>query len=141
MSEIIYRAFVGGSIGEPFNPFSPEFMATGGTFPDGAIFMRYLNLNDNKGQRIYDADILEWHVVYKQNGYEPQKYVYRGVVNDYGHYTAIKAFWCDKESFDTVWIPKKARNIFFDAEVSWGRERTDAIEVIGNIYQNPELLK
>lgn len=62
---IKFRAWVkGGFMGEPFNPFDPEFLETGGTFADGTIFMQFAEETYSDGTDVYEGDIYEYDYEY-----------------------------------------------------------------------------
>lgn len=93
--------------------------------PESEIFMQYTGLKDKNGKDIYEGDIVkEWIKRYdleKPEG-EDTYYEFRTSQIIYsGH-----GFWVKDESFG------------WEGEDLWD---WDNLEVIGNIYQNPELIQ
>ena len=81
--------------------------------------MQFTGLYDKNGKEIYEGDILSWSMYYK-NSYMAKLVDRRNKI--------VK--WCDEK---TAWI--------LDDERTWNLGIYDDIEVIGNIYETPELLK
>lgn len=82
---------------------------------------QFTGLEDNNGKEIYEGDILDC-TVFDFNGNDKQ---YR-----------VKIEWCYTEFCGFV-IGKGG--VWWNLHFLW--EQDDEIEVIGNIYDNPELLK
>ena len=85
--------------------------------------MQYTGLKDKNGTEIYEGDIIRTHenriqkVIWHNNGFKLEykfKRSYRG---------------------ESYWETRK------DIELSESNDKRWGIEVIGNIYENPELLK
>ena len=88
---------------------------------------QYTGLKDKNGQKIFEGDIFEIEeneaigvVVFEKGAYRIKIYGYREVLYEYGYDTGSWDYWAT-EDFDMYYI--------------------DQMEVIGNIYDNPELLK
>jgi uncharacterized phage protein (TIGR01671 family) len=85
-------------------------------YPNRVILMQYTGLHDKNGKEIYEGDIVsEWF--YPDFGIEKTRF--EGIV----------------EWFDSGWFVK-TKNV---GEISL--TDTAEIEIIGNIYENPESLK
>lgn len=80
--------------------------------PDGPIYMQYTGLKDKNGVEIYEGDIIEWDVDE------------RSVVG-----------WSDESAW---WGINKGIFLGYKDTLFVVSKRS---EVIGNIYENPELLK
>lgn len=93
---------------------------------DTAILMQYIGLKDSNGKKIYEGDILELTITSRSDGSQRKPYnlvvVYK---NGAFVYQYIQGGW--KESNFYSHIDNFAGNVTF--------------EVIGNRYENPELLK
>ena len=93
---------------------------------ENEAFMQYTGLHDKNGKEIYEGDIL--------GGY-PHATVWVEYANDWG---CFEACWDEDYSLDVGYkaIKKESQllaNALLDCKDKW--------EVIGNIYENPELLK
>lgn len=83
--------------------------------------MQYTGLKDKNGKEIYEGDIVETHGYKKELGGEAEIYPIRSAVE-----------------FDTgLWSEQG----FIGSGFTWSHGYDDHREVIGNIYENPELLK
>ncbi len=80
--------------------------------------MQYTNLKDKNGVEIYEGDILTKNPRYKY------KVIYR---DEWGKYVLQALFWSEKED--------RERPIYLAIM------QCPRMEVIGNIYETPELLK
>lgn len=59
MSRVIkFRAFSNGKMGETFDPFDSQFLASGGTFDRDAIFMQFAGMLDRDAIEIYEGDVV-----------------------------------------------------------------------------------
>lgn len=80
------------------------------TFND-IVLMQYTNLNDREGQEIYEGDIVEWI--------------------GFSEIEKMQVYWRNG-----AWY----FNRFECNNVDWNSVDTTKIKVIGNIFENPELL-
>ena len=89
------------------------------------ILMQYTNLKDRTGKEIYEGDVV-------RIGYTRDNYVFDNI--GYVYYSIDRAMFyiaeLRKEQFNIGSITKNTIN---------GKDKI--FEIIGNIYQNPELLK
>jgi uncharacterized phage protein (TIGR01671 family) len=95
---------------------------------DDLALMQFTGLEDRKGKEIYEGDLLksiENYELYRIDSLVP--------AHCHAHATNV-AFW-----YDGKWNPRKitASHHNNDDWMSW----PEMYEVIGNIYENPELLK
>ena len=91
-----------------------------GVFPNLKL-MQYTGLKDRNGVEIYEGDILEM---------AEQSLLRFEVVYDAGHM-----------AFMRKWIDKRVPATRCKGEMEHLSANTDFLEVIGNGYENPELLK
>ena len=89
-----------------------------------AILMQYTGLKDRNNNEIYEGDILEI-----TGNYNPGKYIV--MWDDYRVAWWGKSIKCDKRE-------RQHDDDYYQLLGSWQDEIT---EVIGNIYENPELLE
>lgn len=108
--------------------------------PNNYILMQYTGLKDKNGKEIYEGDI----VTGQYSHYDPLQDAYiedekmGGIVFFNEHKWSFKAIQhlCDKDR------EGKMRYFdLFDEKLHWGGQRFGDMEVIGNVYENPELLK
>lgn len=108
------------SMGMPFEPFDYEFMASGGTFPLGTVFMQFTGIKDKNGNEIYEGDVV----------------ILTDLDDESTHTTYVK--WMDG-GFTLEWD-----YAFEDGSditlIGWATEYV-SVEVIGNIFENADLLK
>ena len=88
---------------------------------DPSDLMQFTGLKDRNGKEIYEGDIIKYHYFYFADGSEIEKEHVCSVKYDdsFANFDAM-----DKEGFAHF----------------LGNASDDGIEVIGNIYENPELL-
>ena len=107
----------------------------GKTGPDGVgedfknkYIMQYTGLKDKNGKEIYEGDVLKQVKKSSREGYERSSYDKNNfeVVFKYG------SFWLQRPYDDSVYI-RDFPNI--DEFVGF-----ECFEIVGNIYENPELL-
>lgn len=89
------------------------------TLDEDDIVMQYIGLNDKNGKEIYDGDIIKMKIYYHNSG-ETKIHRYKVIWKD---------IWCS-------WALSRldgcqSNRLYFD----------ETYEVIGNIYENPELLE
>ena len=90
--------------------------------------MQYTGLKDKKGVEIYEGDILEEHTPSASN-YSVVKFGEIDISAFYYKSKMCTCFYHDFSNFNDNW-----------GEVTLGNNLKN-IEVIGNIYENPELLE
>jgi len=98
---------------------------------DGVSFMQYTGLKDKNGKEIYEGDIIYWEI---DNGVGIESY------------TAIVK-WSEnlvEEGWNQTykWLVGYTGNYYRGSydELSTPAAYNDALQIIGNIYENPELL-
>lgn len=92
-----------------------------------AILMQFTGLKDKNGKEIYEGDILQV--------YHPNRANYPYPLNWWVEYEVKR--WLHQAQFVLKWRQDKKDNSPSIETMS----RVDESEVIGNIYENPELLK
>lgn len=117
--EIKFRAWAFGGMGDSFNPFDPEFLSTGGTFDKDTIFMQFTGLLDKNGKEIFEGDLFQVanNVIY----------VIKYFVESENNFEKAYGCFC-------LTVPEKITIPIDEWAIKNG-------QIIGNIYENPELLK
>ena len=92
------------------------------------IFMQYTDLKDKKGKEIYEGDIIKINYLKDSTS----KYIVR-----FGDYD-FEPYW---EQFYGYYLQEGKRTIPLDYYHTRNIQNKKGLEVIGNIYENPELLK
>ena len=121
MREIKFRAWDGKAMGKPFNL---EWFKEGSNLPEdwnpelgkwevNAIFMQFTGLKDRNGKEIYEGDIVEAEG--KEGKQQFKVFWYRAGVWSIHNVAVSDTFWREDDQLRQF-------------------------EVIGNIYENPELL-
>lgn len=126
MREIKFRAWNTKTkeMGVPFQPLQKTYMQDNKSlWPDGMVFMQYTGLKDKNGKEIYEGDMFQCisgtgatmmqGKIYFDDGCFRMKYGYQK--------------------------PKKndRKDYFLSCSIDYGVTKT--LEVVGNIYENPEL--
>jgi uncharacterized phage protein (TIGR01671 family) len=99
-------------------------------------FMQFTGLKDSKGKEIYEGDIVRFY----EQGYDPNEPDEERIEPET---TTVLIYWNENGKCLAIdWDYEDSRF----APVGWGYEwilnsEFDYHEVIGNIYENPELLK
>ena len=88
-------------------------------YPDNIILLQYIGLKDRHGKEICEGDIFNFHSSEEWKGTEPDN--------------PCIVFWSSDLSAFMFYVGK--------LEMSTLLPPSDSIEIIGNIYENPDLLK
>ncbi len=89
------------------------------------VLLQFTGLKDKNGKEIFEGDVLKFV-------FEPSKKHKKGIVH---HHQVI---WYDKKSKWSLRRTDEKGNLHI---VGIGKLDIDTYEVIGNIYENPELLE
>ena len=90
---------------------------------EGIVFMQFTGLKDKNGVEIYEGDIVKGQRITKAWGKRPEK----------TEYLIFEVYWDEEWRGFKVDYPKMKWSGYLGIDMPY--------EVIGNIYQNPELLK
>jgi uncharacterized phage protein (TIGR01671 family) len=107
-------------------------------YSDDYALMQFTGLKDKNGKEIYEGDILDIH-----NTTIGTEDMVLGEVYWCDSYLEYSVQWLPKQSgADSMRLIKKSlKNNGKTPESSLGDMRWPFIEIVGNIYENPELLK
>jgi uncharacterized phage protein (TIGR01671 family) len=97
------------------------------TFKDRFAVMQYTGLKDKNNKEIYEGDIVNCHIFVQELG------------ENYGVVEGEREF-VGKVSFDVTGFNVES-NGFRDNPVMYDEFHEESLEVVGNIYENPELLE
>ena len=126
MRAIKFRAWTGRHM-EDADPyfFEANDIESFSALPDGWILMQYTGLKDKNGREIYEGDVVDVSMI-EYPGSLQQKIV-------------------SKERFSVEWHDFNCRFVLQekgeDGKGYGFNSQSNEIEVIGNIYENPELIK
>ncbi len=140
MREIKFRAWVHDDkdITEGWMTFQVCVMLNGECYLDGDIcdiddcvkIMQYTGLKDKNGKPIYEGDIVKAHRFYDAVGQNMG--VYEAEIEEVCEVKYI----CDNAAFGLSPVESEDEGYIEPLNCS-----DDGIEIIGNIYENPELIK
>ena len=127
MRDLKFRAWDSDN-NEMFNPKKLEWNAQGelrffnknSMWAHSMVLMQYTGLKDNKGKEIYEGDVVTY-------GTEDE------IVN------AIVEF-AEEDSETSMFLTGFKMVVFSSADYEDGDDSDHALEIIGNIYENPEFL-
>lgn len=111
-----------------------KFFSMASKFSEGVV-QQYTGLTDSTGKKIFEGDIVRWDDASQGN-----------------YWRVAQVVWCEGGCWAFNIIPNKSINCFPNGRSHLFRmgsfiytpnlsEHGNVLEVIGNIFQNPELLK
>lgn len=128
MREIKFRAWLPGIGKMTYSHTIAEWRTINIQQDDNIIFLQYTGMKDKNGKEIHDGDILTTeHYPFQDDG----KYNYHGVIE-----------WIDECAafFMTKRLANSEKRGISDGIAESIEEGLEEFEIIGNIYENPELL-
>lgn len=126
MREIKFRSWNGKDIAYGMTVVSPTTTEEG-----GETLMQYTGLKDSNGVEIYEGDIVKYHN--RKDSYELHQIIYEEKA------AAFLLFGANPASRHPVFV--KYLGDIVKAGKSYDIRTYEPCEVIGNIYENPELLR
>ena len=101
-------------------------------FRDDIILMQYTGLKDKNGKEIYEGDILKW---IGENELENQSIVDWSTFSDDEYVSGLECWMVDYSPLSCL---VKSGGVRFNRGSS---AKDGTVEIIGNIYENPDLIK
>jgi uncharacterized phage protein (TIGR01671 family) len=131
MREIKFRAWIIADKDMLYNATSIYDCVYGDTFADlinndKVELMQYTGLTDKNGKEIYEGDIVKYHDFYAGD------YKERG--------GTAQIIWDEEEGHSVCKVDKEDGELFYICS-TWDMCKNYGGEVIGNIYENSNLLK
>lgn len=113
--------------------------------PESEVFLQYTGLKDKNGREIYEGDIVTFHYFYQSLGAnlgaQESEHELTGIVKwqEYGYgLSAIKGeHWRGYTGYDDG---QGNSDFLLLAGMSESSIHEESFEILGNIYENPELL-
>lgn len=123
--EIIYMDYQNEEVGIVMGQaLDGELYADGAVDIEDLVIQRGTGIIDKKGQEIYEGDIIHWKD--------------KSPKSDFTLEDIVEVFWNDEFLEWGVKSHKKDKTII---ESLYDYDTTEEIEVIGNIYENPEITR
>ncbi len=99
------------------------------------IIMQYTWLKDKNGKEIYEGDFVKAH--YFNNGGETDKYITGTVEKRCGSWAVVD--YTQKDNW--LYFHETSAYDFILRNETGENTQTESFEILGNIYENPELLE